>query len=121
MSAQQLEEFSELQHEMQAEQQQQQPGVIQHICIAKRPMQHLRQLQPSHLEQQNDSGSENRPDPNSESDDGLSHGRGKEDRCIAACCSILPLCSSCNLTGPCIQEDKSSASLLALQELRGRG
>ena len=118
MSAQQLEDFSELQHEMQAEQQQQQPGANQHI--AKQPMQHLRQLQPSQLEQQNDSGSENRPDPNSESDDGLSDGRGREDRCIAAGCSNLPLCSSCNLTGPCIQKDKSSASLLALQELRGQ-
>ena len=56
---QQLEEFSALQHEMQAEQQQQQPGADQPsaLQIAKQQMHHLRELQPSQLEQQHDSGS----------------------------------------------------------------
>ena len=56
---QQLQEFSALQHEMQAEQQQQQPGANQPsaVQIAKQQMHHLRELQPSQLEQQHDSGS----------------------------------------------------------------
>ena len=57
---QQLEEFSALQHEMQAEQQQQQqPGADQPsaLQIAKQQMHHLRELQPSQLEQQRDNGS----------------------------------------------------------------
>ena len=61
MSAQQqqLEEFSALQHEMQAKQQQQQPGADQPsaLQIAKQQMHHLGELQPSQLEQQHDSGS----------------------------------------------------------------
>ena len=69
-------------------------------------MQHLRELQPSQLEQQSNSGGENQPEHDSESDDGLNDGRAREYRCIAPCCSNLPLCSSCNLTGPCIQKDK---------------
>ena len=58
---QQLEEFSALQHEMQAEQQQQQPGANQPsaLQIAKQQMHCLRELQLSQLEQQNDNGSEN--------------------------------------------------------------
>ena len=63
MSAQQqqLQEFSALQHKMQAEQQQQRPGANQPsaLQIAKQQMHHLRELQPSQLEQQHDSGSKN--------------------------------------------------------------
>ena len=36
-----------------------------------------------------DSGSENPPEPDSESDGGLNDGRGKEDRCVAA---VVPIC-----------------------------
>ena len=91
---QQLQEFSALQHEMQAEPQQQQPGANHPsaLQIAKQHMHHLRKLQPSQLEQQHDSGSENRHEPDSESDDGLDGGRGREDRCVAAdfaiCCFV---------------------------------
>ena len=83
---QQLEEFSSLQHEMRAEQQQQQPRANQPsaLQIAKQQMHHLRELHPSQLEQQHDSGSKNRHEPESESDDGLNDGRGREDRCVAA-------------------------------------
>ena len=60
MSAQQqqLEEFSTLQHKMQAEQQQLQPGANQlsaNCCAADAA---LEEVQPLQLEQQNDSGSE---------------------------------------------------------------
>ena len=91
----QRQEFSALQHEMQAEQQQQQPGANQPsaLQIAKQQMHHLRELQPSQLEQQHDSGSENRHEPDPESDDGLNGGRGREDRCVAAdfaiCCFVI--------------------------------
>ena len=78
---QQLKEFSALQHEMQANQQQQQPRASQPSAqqIAKQRRQHLRELQPSQLEQQNDCGRENRFEPDLESDDGLNDGRGRED------------------------------------------
>ena len=53
---QQLEEFSALQHEMQAEQQQQQPGANQLSANCHAADAALEE--PSQLEQQNDSGSE---------------------------------------------------------------
>ena len=91
---------------MQAEQQQLQLGANQSSANCHAADAALEEVQPSQLEQQNESGSEKQPEPNSESDNGLNDGRGKEDRCIAACCSNLPLLSSCNLAGPCIQKDK---------------
>ena len=61
MSAQQqqLEEFSALQHELQAQQQQQQPGANQLSANCHAADAALEEVQPSQLEQQNDSGSEN--------------------------------------------------------------
>ena len=58
LSAQQLEEFSALQHEMQAEQQQQQPAANLSSADCHAADAALEEVQPSQLEQQNDSGSE---------------------------------------------------------------
>ena len=118
MSAQQqqLQEFSALQHEMQAEQQ---PGANQPsaLQIAKQQMHHLRELQPSQLEQQHDSGSENRHEPDSESDDGLNDGRGREDRCVAADFAICRFATTAILQALAFER----LNLWGLQELRGRG
>ena len=71
---------------MPAEQQQQQPRANQPSAVqtAKQQMCHLRELQPSQLEQQSDSGSESQSELDSESDDGLNDGRDREDRGVAA-------------------------------------
>ena len=116
---QQLQEFSALQHKMQAEQQQQQPGANQPsaLQIAKQQMHHLRELQPSQLEQQHDSGSENRHEPDSESDDGLNDGRGREDRCVAADFAICRFATTAILQALAFER----LNLWGLQELRGRG
>ena len=116
---QQLEEFSALQHKMQAQQQQQelgadQPSVLQ---IAKQQMHHLRKLQPSQLEQQDDNGIENRHEPDSESDDGLNDDRGGEDRCVAADFAIRRYVTAAILQALAFQR----LNLWRLQELRGRG
>ena len=116
---QQLEEFSALQHKMQAQQQQQelgadQPSVLQ---IAKQQMHHLRKLQPSQLEQQDDNGIENRHEPDSESDDGLNDDRGGEDRCVAADFAICRYVTTAILQALAFQR----LNLWRLQELRGRG
>ena len=116
---QQLEEFSALQHEMQAEQQQQQPGADQPsaLQIAKQQMHHLRKLQLSQLEQQHDNGIENRREPDSESDDGLNDGRGREDRCVAADSAICRYITLAILHALAFER----LNLWGLQELRGRG
>ena len=116
---QQLQEFSALQHEMQAEQQQQQPAANQPsaLQIAKQQMHHLRELQPSQLEQQHDSGSENRHELDSESDDGLNNGRGREDRCFAADFAICRFATTAILKALAFER----LNLWGLQELRGRG
>ena len=116
---QQLQEFSALQHEMQAEQQQQQPGANQPsaLQIAKQQMHHLRELQPSQLEQQHDSGSENRHELDPESDDGLNDSRGREDRCVAADLAIFCFATTAILQALAFER----LNLWGLQELRGRG
>ena len=104
---------------MQAEQQQQQPGANQPsaLQIAKQQMHHLRELHPSQLEQQHDSGSETRHEPDSESDDGVIDGRGREDRCVAADFAICRYVTTAILRALAFQR----LSLWGLQELRGRG
>ena len=102
---------------MQAEQQQQQAGANQPsaLQIAKQQMHHLRELQPSQLEQQHDS--ENRPEPDSESDDGLNDGRGREDRCVAADFAICRYVTTAILQALAFER----LNLWGLQELRGQG
>ena len=104
---------------MQEEQQQQQPGANQPsaLQIAKQQMHHLRELQPSQLEQQRDSGSGNRHEPDSESDDGLNDGRGREDRCVAADFAIRRYVTTAILQTLSFER----LNLWGLQELRGRG
>ena len=118
MSAQQqqLEEFSALQHKMQAEQQQQRLGANQPsaLQIAKQQMHRLRESQ---LEQQHDSGSENWREPDSESDDGLDDGRGREDRCVAADFAICRYVTTAILQALAFER----LNLWGLQELRRQG
>ena len=115
VSAQQQQSFSALQHEMRAEQQQQQPRANQPsaLQIVKQQMHHLKELHPSKLEQQHDSGSKNQHEPDSESDDG----RGMEDRCVAADFAICRYVTTAILQALTFQR----LNLWRLQELRRRG